>query len=175
MTLDPNRPTASKVAIAYEDSTHGDNKFAIQSGAAYAITTVDPSLKAGGGYTSLVYQPYKSSDGTYHPSMSYYDSADTSVKFATQSGGAWTATTVYDVGQVGLYTQLWYDAGNRPNILYFKKTNNTIYRATYKSGAWKQIYLTTGGREDKIAVLPSYQLAFTDLDSDGLRVEFLAS
>ncbi len=175
MVLDPNRPTASKVAIAYEDSTHGDNKFAIQSGTGYTITTVDPSLTQGGGYTSLVYEPYLSSDNTYHPTMSYYDSGNTAVKFARQNGGVWSTQTVYDVGQVGLYTQMFYDVGGRANIIYFKKTNNTIYRATLKSGAWKQTYLTTGGREDKIAVLPSGAFALTDDDTDGLRVMFYSS
>ncbi|HYO10990.1 MAG TPA: alginate lyase family protein [Tepidisphaeraceae bacterium] len=175
MTLDPNRPTASKVAIAYEDSTHGNNKFAIQSGAGWAIQTVDSSLTSGGGYTSLVYEPYQSADGTYHPTMSYYDSGNTAVKFARQEGASWASQVVFATGQVGLYTQLYYDSGNRPNVFYFRKNSTTYYRAKLQSGAWKQTYVTTGGREDQIAVLPSGQIAYSNVDTDGLRVGFLAS
>ena len=44
--------------------------------------------------------------------------------------------TVVSTGAVGLYTSLFYDAGNRPNIFYFKKTNNTAYRAKRTGSTW---------------------------------------
>jgi hypothetical protein len=175
MTLDPNRPTASKVAIAYDDATHGTKKFAIQAGTGYTIQTVDNTTPAGGGYTSLTYEPYKDTDGNYHPAMTYYDSSNSALKFARYNGTAWDNITVVSTGAVGLYTSLFYDAGNRPNIFYFRKTNNAAYRAVKKSGAWNLSFLGTGGREMQVSRKPDGSLANTNLDTDGLRVDFLAS
>ncbi len=176
MTLDPNRPTASKIAIAYDDSATGTKKFAIQSGAGYSIQTVDNTTPAGGGYTSLVYEPFKDTDNTYHPTMSYYDSSNSALKFARFNGSTWDNTFVVTAGVQGLYTSLFYDAGNKANIFYFKKTNTTAYRARGKFASWAFTYLGTGGREIQTARRASDgSVAWTDLDSDGLRVELLSS
>ena len=176
MTLDPNRPTASKVAIAYDDATTGGKKFAIQSGSGWSIQSVDTSTPNGGGYTSLSYEPYKDTDGTYHPTMSYYDSSNSALKFARlTTGTTWAASTLISTGVQGLYTSLFYDVGSRPNIFFFKKTNNTAYRAVKKNGAWQFTYLDTGGREMQVAKKADGSLGYTNLDVDGLRTEFLAS
>jgi hypothetical protein len=128
----------------------------------------------GGGYTSLAYEPFKAEGDVYHPSISYYDSSNSALKFARQGGnGAWDATTVISQGTQGLYTSLTYDAGNRPNIFFFKKTNVTAYRAYRSGGTWKFNYLGTGGREIQTARKPSGEVAFTNLDADGIRVELL--
>ena len=106
--------------------------------------------------------------------MSYYDSTNSALKFARQGvGGAWTTSTVISSGAQGLYTSLVYDSVQRPNIFFFKKTNQTPYRAVLKSGAWAFSYLGTGGREIQTALRPDGTIAWTDLDSDGLRVELL--
>jgi hypothetical protein len=174
MILDPNRPTASKIAIAYDDSNTGAKKFAIQQGAGWTITTVDNTTPMGGGYTSLAYEPFKAEGDVYHPAISYYDSSNSALKFARQGGnGAWDATTVISQGTQGLYTSLTYDAGNRPNIFFFKKTNVTAYRAYRSGGTWKFNYLGTGGREIQTARKPSGEVAYTNLDADGIRVELL--
>jgi hypothetical protein len=175
MTLDPNRPTASKVAIAYDDASHGTKKFAIQSGTGYSIQTVDNTTPAGGGYTSLCYEPFKDGDGTYHAAMSYYDSTNSALKYARYAGGgSWANSTVISTGVQGLYTTLFYDSANRPNIFFFKKTNNTAYRAK-KAASWSFTYLGTGGREMQVARKADGSLANTNLDVDGLRVDFLPS
>jgi hypothetical protein len=175
MTLDPNRPTASKIAIAYDDSTTGVKKYAIQSGTGWAISTVDSTTPTGGGYTSLAFEPYQDG-GKYNPAMTYYDSSNSALKFSRQNpNGSWANSSVISAGVQGLYTSLFYDVGNRPNIFFFKKTNVTAYRAVKKSGAWAFTFLGTGGREAQVARKASGALAFTNLDSDGLRVEDLAS
>jgi hypothetical protein len=173
MSLDPNRPTASKIAIAYDDSNTGEKKFAIQQGAGWAISTVDSSTPTGGGYTSLAYEPFKESDGVYHPTMSYYDSSNSALKFAFGSGSDWYSTTVVSQGAQGLYTSLFYDSGNKANIFFFKKTNTTAYRARGSFSKWSLTYLGTGGREVQTALKPDGTIAWTDLDSDGLRVELI--
>jgi hypothetical protein len=175
MTLDPNRPTASKIAIAYDDSNGGTKKYAIQAGAGYTITTVDNTTPTGGGYTSLAFEPYQEG-GKYNPAISYYDSSNSALKFARQNpDGVWANSTVISVGAQGLYTSLFYDAGQRPNIVFFKKTNVTAYRAVKKSGAWQFTYLGTGGREAQTARKASGEVAVTNLDADGIRVDVLPS
>ena len=94
MILDPNRPTASKIAIAYDDSNGGTKKYAIQAGAGYTITTVDNTTPTGGGYTSLAFEPYTDTDTKYHPVMSYYDSSNSALKFARQGiDGTWATAS----------------------------------------------------------------------------------
>jgi hypothetical protein len=176
MILDPNRPTASKIAIAYDDSNGGTKKYAIQSGAGWAISTVDNTTPAGGGYTSLVFEPFTDTDTKYHPVMSYYDSSNSALKFARQSSdGTWAASTVISTGVQGLYTNILYDAGNRPNIFFFKKTNVTSYRAVKKSGAWQFTYLGTGGREAQASRKSTGEIGLSNLDTDGIRVDILPS
>lgn len=177
-SLDPNRPEASKIAIAYDDSTTHAKKYAIQSGFGYAITTVDNTTLNGGGYTSLAFEPYQSGDGRYHPTISYYDSYTTALKFARQNGdqsSAWTAQTLVEQGAQGMYTSMFYDGGMRPNIFFFKKSNNTAYRALRNGSTWKFTYVGTGGREAQAARNASGELAVTNLDVDGLRVDVLPS
>jgi hypothetical protein len=175
-SLDPNRPEASKIAVAYDDSTNHAKKYAIQAGFGYAITTVDSATINGGGYTSLAFEPTKSPDGRYHPTISYYDSYTTALKFARQidnEESGWFTQTVIEQGAQGMYTSLFYDAGNRPNVFFFKKTNDTAYRALRNGGTWKFTYLGTGGREAQTSRKPTGEVAVTNLDVDGLRVEIL--
>ena len=107
--------------------------------------------------------------------MSYYDSTNSALKYARYAGGgSWASSTVISTGVQGLYTTLFYDSSNRPNIFYFKKTNNTAYRAK-KAGSWSFTYLGSGGREMQVAREADGSLANTNLDVDGLRVDFLAS
>jgi hypothetical protein len=175
-SLDPNRPEASKIAVAYDDSTHHSKKYAIQAGFGYAITTVDDTTLNGGGYTSLAFEPTKSADGRYHPTMSYYDSYTTALKFARQTdneSSAWFTQTVIEQGAQGMYTSLFYDDADRPNVFFFKKTNDTAYRALRNGGTWKFNYLGTGGREAQTSRKSTGEVAVTNLDVDGLRVEIL--
>ena len=49
MVMDPNRTDASKMAIAYEDTSNADSKYAIQgSTAAFTISVIDDMANAGG-------------------------------------------------------------------------------------------------------------------------------
>jgi hypothetical protein len=175
-SLDPNRPDASKIAVAYDDSTNHAKKYAIQDGFGYAITTVDSTTLNGGGYTSLAFEPTPAADGRHHPTISYYDSFTTALKFARQTANessSWFTQTVVEQGAQGMYTSLVYDAYDRPSIFFFKKTNDTAYRALRNGGTWKFTYLGTGGREAQAARRPSGEIALTNLDVDGLRVEML--
>jgi hypothetical protein len=76
------RPDASKVAVAYEDTSNGSYKYAIQYKTGWNIQTIDHQTTIAGGYMSMQFQPYKSADGTYHPTASYYDAGNSALKFA---------------------------------------------------------------------------------------------
>jgi hypothetical protein len=173
LVLNPNRP--GSISIAYDDSNTGTKKFAEETPSGYAISTVDSTTPTGGGYTSLAYEPYKDG-GRFNPAISYYDSSNSALKFARQNAaGVWTKDTVISSGAQGLYTSLFYDVGDRASIFFFKKTNNTAYRATKKASGWTFTYLGTGGREIQTSKHPNGSVAFTNLDADGLRVELLPS
>ena len=172
MTFDPNKPGA--LAIAYDDSNTGAKKFAFEGSTGWVIQTVDNTTPNGGGYTSLAYEPFKDSDGKYHPTMSYYDSSNSALKFARWSGASWSNEIVATQGVQGLYTSLYYDSGNKANILFFKKSTLTAYRAR-KTTAWAMSNLGSGGREIQSSKRRDGTLAYTNLDADGIRIEFLAT
>jgi len=175
MVLDPNQATVSNVAIAYDDSNTGTKKFAIATSKGWRFSTVDASTPDGGGYTSLAYESFKDSDGAYHPTVSYYDSSNSALKFARRdASGEWFTDTVISTGVQGLYTSLFYDALDRPNIFFFKKSTLTAYRAIQKRGSWTFTNLGPGGRELQTARLKPGAIAWTNLDADGLRVELLS-
>jgi hypothetical protein len=171
IALNPNSP--GTVAIAYDDSNTGNKKFAYQGASSWVMQTVDSSTPAGGGYTSLAYEPFTSAGKTYKPTISYYDSSTTSLKFARFDGSAWSNEIVATQGVQGLYTSLYYDTNNQANILFFKKSTVRAYRVRGSFGSWTTSSLGTGGREIQSAKRSNGTVAYTNLDSDGLRVGFL--
>ena len=67
-------------------------------------------------------------------------------------------------GKVGLYTNLVYDAGNRPNLFFFNKSVNKGYRGILAKGKWTFVLLGDGGREMRVAKTASGHLAYSTLD-----------
>ena len=61
----------------------------------------------------------------------------------------------------------------RDDLAVWQKTNVTAYRAYKSGGTWKFTYLGTGGREIQTTKKSTGEIAFTNLDADGLRVEVL--
>ncbi|MGB7158099.1 MAG: alginate lyase family protein [Tepidisphaeraceae bacterium] len=160
---DPNQPGSSRVAVAYENSTDGTYKYAVQSDVGWSIQTIDDNTSKGGGYLSLQFAPLPVA-GTYRPAVSYYDSGNSALKFASFNGSTWQSETVIAAGKVGLYTSLVYDVQNRPNIFFFSKTVNKGYRGTLTSSGWVYSLLGVGGRETSVARHFAGALAYTTLD-----------
>ena len=192
LLLDPNRPDSTKWAIAYEDTTNGRVKYAVQgnigpgtkaNGYTYYIAD---DMQICGGYISLAFFKSGSSDPAraFLPAVSYYDASVTSLKFsyARDPNFNFSAAVIANKKQ-GLYSKLFFTGAdqNRINIYYFDRTNNLAkrYNGTL---TWSQsrisnsayATLVAGGREIHVARFGS-GLAYTSLNEAAgtLRVEFL--
>jgi hypothetical protein len=179
MVMDPNRTDASKMAIAYEDTSNGDTKYAMQgSTAAFAIAVVDNMINAG-GYNSLAFLD-SGVVGTkrYRASISYYDAGDTALRYAYHDGNVtWASQRIAFTGNQGLYTQLVYDNDGRANIFYFDRSLLKAKRAKKVGASWQGTTLVTGGREMSVAKKANGALAYTTLDESlpRLDVQYLGS
>jgi len=192
LLLDPTRPTSSKWAIAYEDTTNGRVKYAVQgnigpgtkaNGYTYYIAD---DLQISGGYISLAFFKSGSTDPTraFLPAVSYYDASTTSLKFAyaADANFNFSATTIANKKQ-GLYSRLFFSGNNQNsiNIYYFDRNNNLGKRftaslnwasGTMTNGAYG--VLGAGGRELHVARFGNSLVYSTLNEAAGtLRVEFL--
>ena len=147
LMLDPNRPTATKWAIGYEDTSNGNYKYALQGDwgdggtyiNGYTNWTVD-NLSIAGGYVSLAFYDSGSNDShRYKPAMSYYDAGNTALRYAysTDSGGTWVTQTVVSAKIQGLYTQLFFDSAGDANIFYYDRSDNELIWAVFKKHKWR--------------------------------------
>ncbi len=171
--LDPNRPDATKWAIGYEDTTNGNYKYAIQGlfnggtqVSGYTNYTVD-DLAIAGGYVSLAFYDSGTSDSKrYKPAMSYYDAANSALRYAKglDSGQSWETQTVASKNIQGLYTQLFFDSNGKANIYYFNRSSNQAIRALLSKGAWGFTTLDDGGREIHVSLNGSGNVAYSNLD-----------
>jgi hypothetical protein len=160
LVLDPARPTASKWAIAYEDSTHGTFKYAIQFNDTWKYSVIDASTIAGGGYTSMAFDP-----NTNLPGVSYYDAANSAVKFSQYDGKVWTNKTIASQQVQGLYTQSYFNSAGKATIFFFDKTHNLMKRASGTVySKWSVADMEAGGREIHLSISPDGHIAYTNLD-----------
>lgn len=194
LTLDPNRPTASKWAIAYEDSTNGRVKYAVQGDIGpgpvingYTQYIVE-DMGISGGYISLAFFKSGSTDPAraFLPAVSYYDGALSRLKFAYSRDPNFNFTpTVITAKRQGLYSRLFFTgpSQNVINLYYFDRVNNYAkrftatlnYAAKTISGSAHTL-LAEGGRELHVAQSPlTGGVAYTTLNSSAgtLRTIFL--
>lgn len=170
LQLDPNRPTASKWAIVYEDTRNGKYKYTIQQGTGWNTTIIDSTLKLAGGYASLAFFDTGGADPAtrYRPAASYYDAGETALRYSYFNGTSWVPQIVAASKIQGLYTNLLF-TGNpgsqKPNIFYYDRSNNLAKRAVGSSvgGGWTYSNLATGGRAMQVARLGN-TVAFSTLD-----------
>jgi hypothetical protein len=172
IALDPNYPNASDVVIAYEHTSSGTFKYAAQFRGGWKGMTIDADTTDGGGYTSLAFTSARDTAGAFRATVSYYDAAATSLKFAAYDGRTWATSTVVSAGNVGLYSNLVYDLANRANVFYYNRSANRAYRATLTPGAgWSTTFLGVGGREISVTRHPKGALAYSTLDERGPLLE----
>jgi len=173
--LDPNRPTATKWAIGYEDTTNGDYKYAIQGlfgggtqVSGYTNYQVE-DLAIGGGYVSLAFYDSGTADTKrYKPAMSYYDAQNTAVRYAKalDNGLTWSTQVVAEKKIQGLYTNLFFDSAGKANIFYFNRTDNLAVRAVLSKSGWGFTTLHAGGREIHTTLTAKGAIAYSTLDED---------
>jgi hypothetical protein len=66
--------------------------------------------------------------------------------------GAWSKTTVAARGNVGLYSNLFFDSGS-PVIYYFNKSMNVLSDARWNGSVWEyETVISNGGRENHVAL-----------------------
>jgi fibronectin type 3 domain-containing protein len=122
---------ADRFAIAYEDNSTGDFKFAeLSTAGLWNVTTVDSDPLAGGGFTSLAY------DTNNNPAFSYYDSWTSTLKYASRSSaGTWTPTAIS--GRISYYTNLWFNpTDGKGHLVYYDKSGNLVNHLTKTSTGW---------------------------------------
>jgi hypothetical protein len=173
LVLDPNRPTITRWTIGYEDTSHGDYRYAIQGDfdggkRANGFTNyLVANLAEGGGYTSLAYYDAgANSSKRYQPAMSFYDAGETALRYAESAdGGAkWSTAVVASKDVQGLYTDLLFDDTGHPNIFYYNRTNNEAVRAVLKNHDWVLDDLRAGGREIHVAMNRDGMIAYSSLN-----------
>ncbi len=151
--LDPNRPTASKFAIAYENTTTMDVKWAIQYQTGWRYETVDNTMTIAGGYISLDWYDSGASSDRYLGVATYYDAGKGQLRYAYDTGGIdrvnWSNMLIASKKRQGLYSKLHIE-NNKPRVFFFDGTNNKgffLYSNKIAGGSWSLVDLGQGGRE----------------------------
>ena len=157
LSIDVDRTGSPK--IAYYDATEGSLKYAERaasampsgmSGAqlqgAWLIRTVDKSKT--GKFCSLRIDR----DGL--PGISYYDSVNKALKFASFDGSKWKITLV-DSGNVGTYSSLRLDRNGKPHIAYYDAKQGILKYASFDGEKWNisEIDYARFGNSGKFASL----------------------
>jgi len=102
----------------------------------WVITTLD-SAGAVGMYSSIAI------DSTNKVHISYYDTTNDDLKYATNASGSWIYTTLDSADNVGEDTSIAIDSNNKVHISYFDYTTGNIKYATNASDSW--VYTTLYG------------------------------
>jgi hypothetical protein len=155
MSLDPSRPTASKWAISYNDTTHGTIKFAIQEKSSWTITTVG----TGSGPTSLAF------DSSLEPAIGYYDRKDAAVEVARYDAKAKTfSSTAVTASSGGTDPNLYFNKSGAPVVLFASTVKDRVIEAVQKHSTWTETALGSGNSSLDIA-LSGGTLAYTEGDA----------
>lgn len=111
----------------------------IAKAADWSISTLE-SDGATGLFNSLAVD----SNDNIH--ISYYDSINEDLKYATNSSGQFVIVTLDTTGNVGQYGSIGIDSNNKVHISYYDSTNGDLKYATNASGLW--VYTTIDSAEN---------------------------
>jgi hypothetical protein len=117
-------------AIAYQDFSNSDVKFAAFDGASWQTATIDETGFVG-IYAYFAFSP------AGLPAISYYDSSNLDLKFAAFDGASWQTTTVDSDGDVGTHTSLAFSPAGLPAIAYFNFSNGVLKFAAFNGASWQ--------------------------------------
>ena len=136
--------------------------------AGWQKATLDSSGGAG-WYPSIAVD----NSGKQH--VSYYDSVQQDLKYATNAQGNWTFATVDSIGQVGLHCSLALDPQGKAYISYYDLTNHALKFATNAGGTWTN---ATVDRQGAVGQYTSIALdstgkafiSYYDVDHESLKI-----
>ncbi|NLX46554.1 MAG: hypothetical protein GXY70_00045 [Euryarchaeota archaeon] len=126
--------------ISYYEATGGRDGLKYVTNSAWKITTVFESQGLGNfapGYTSMKVD----AKGWAH--VCYYDTVNTSLMYATNTGGTWVHTLVDGAGsvQAGNFNSLVLDSNGKVHISYLDSVNGRLKYATNADRGWKNVTL----------------------------------
>jgi hypothetical protein len=119
--------------IVYCDTTTSSDwrmKHAEWTGTAWAIQTVPDPVPNVGRMLSLRL------DGAGNPHISYRDSTNEDLRYATRTGGTWSCQAVDSAGTVGNYSSLDLDSDGHPHITYSSSVGPGMKYAAWNGTTW---------------------------------------
>jgi hypothetical protein len=84
-------------------------------------------------------------DSSGNARISYYDSINKDLKYASQSGSTWNILTVDSVGDVGADSSLALDSYEHPHISYCDNTNHALKYAVWNGSKWNILTIDYAG------------------------------
>jgi hypothetical protein len=159
LMLDPSRPTASKWAIAYQDTTHHTIKYAVQYKSGWDIETVGKAT--GSTQIGMTF------NGQNEPMVSYYSAATGDDYVATDSGsfgegGTWSLMTASAAGLGGADDNLFFDKAARLDVVYTDDAQHRVIEAILSGGKWTRTTLATDGAKAVNSTESGKHFAFTN-------------
>jgi hypothetical protein len=113
-------------------STVGVEYYELGDGG-WTVTEIGSGAVAYEFNVSLAVDP----DG--NPALTYYDTTNAELKYATRTNSAWSIETVDAEGDAGRYSSLAFDSAGTPHISYLRldgPTSGTVRYATLDGDAW---------------------------------------
>ena len=114
------------------------------AGVSWIISTIDSTGDVG-KYTSIAV------DANEKVHISYYDSTNNTLKYATNSSGSWVATTVASAPSTAYGTSIAIDTNGKVHISYEGTGGNLMY-ATNSSGSWVITVLESSAWSDDVSI-----------------------
>lgn len=123
--------SSNKAHIVYYETNSGSLKYATNKNGAWEISTIDTNRV--GAHNDIAIN----TNGKLH--ISYRDELNNDLKYATNASGTWQTQAIDTNGNVGMYTSIAVDSGNKVHIAYKKynsESNAELKYATNSTGVW---------------------------------------
>ena len=126
--------------VAYTSGKHfASLMYAYWNGMAWSVNTVDTG---GGVLESTGFTPSLAFDSRGFPHISYYDAEREDLMYASMYASwngiswGWRLESVDSINDVGAFSSLAIDAGDRPHISYYDAANHELRYATKSGDTW---------------------------------------